>query len=169
MPPFWSPRPATPGPRQRAERFVRALALPLPDAEWAWIEALGVPAAIARREGMWAVRAVGLIVASRDALDDQTVAEVTHALERATVADAGWSDRQAQYLEAHGMRGTGDPVVRRLARVLLAAAGATDAPESLEVAAAFLMRQRVRINGELGQAFGVAQLPEDRPPSAARG
>ncbi|MEN9818087.1 MAG: hypothetical protein RLZ32_1967, partial [Gemmatimonadota bacterium] len=43
------------------------------------------------------------------------------------------------------------------------------APESLEVAAAFLMRQRVRLNGELGQAFGVAQLPEDRPPSAARG
>ncbi len=169
MPPFWSSRPAGPGPRQRAEHFVRALGLPLPDAEWAWIEALGVPTAVARREVTWAVRAVGLIVASRDALDDQTVAEVTHALERATSADAGWSDRRGQYLEAHGARGTGDAVARRLARVLLAAAGVPDAPEPLEVAAAFLMRQRVRLNGELGRAFGVAQLPEDRPPSAARG
>jgi hypothetical protein len=169
MPPFWSPRAATPAPSQRADRFVRALELPLPDAEWAWLVALGVPADIARREVRWAVRAVGLIVASRDALNDQTMAEVTHALDRVTVADAGWANRWSQYLEAHGRRGTGDSVARRLARVLLAAAGAADAPDAVESAAAFLTRQRVRLNGELGQAFGVAQLPEDRPPSAARG
>jgi hypothetical protein len=169
MPLFWSPRPSTPAPRQRAERYVRALELPLPDAERAWLLALGVPSDVARREVTWAVRAVGLIVASRDALDDQTVADVTHALDRVTVADAGWADRWGQYSEAHDTRGTGDSVARRLARVMLAGAGAADSPDAVESAAAFLTRQRVRLNGELGQAFGVAQLPEDRPPSAARG
>ena len=169
MPPFWSRRPAAPGPRQRAERFVQALELPLPDVEGGWLAALGVPGAMATREVRWAVRAIGLIVASRDALDDQTVAEVTHALNRATAADAGWAERRGQYLEAHGARGTGAPVARRLANVLLAGVGVADTPDAVELAVAFLTRQRVRLNGELGRAFGVAQLPEDLPPSAARG
>jgi hypothetical protein len=130
---------------------------------------LGVPTDRAAREVRWAVRAIGLIVASRDALDDQTVAEVSHALDRVTAADAGWAERRGQYLEAHGARGTGDPVARRLAQVLLAGGGVTVTPEAVALAAGFLTRQRVRLNGELGRAFGVAQLPEDLPPSAARG
>jgi len=169
MPPFWSRRAAAPGPRERAEHFVRALELPLPDAERKWMEALGVPTDRAAREVRWAVRAIGLVVASRDALDDQTVAEVTHALDRITAADAGWSDRRGQYLEAHGARGTGEPVARRLALVLLAGGGVAVTPEAVERAAAFLTHQRVRLNGELAMAFGVAHLPEDLPPSAARG
>jgi hypothetical protein len=146
---------------------VRALGAPLPGGEGAWLEALGVASVTAHRELTWATRAIGLIVASRDALDDLTVSEVTHALERATTRDPGWIERCQQYLGAHAERGAAEPVVRRLARVLLAGAGVDPHPAALEAAGTFLARQRIRLNGELGRAFGVANLPDDLPPSAA--
>lgn len=165
----------SPGPRDQAERYVRQLLAPLPSAAVRWLASSGVSAEVAERELAWAVRAIGLIVATRDALDDRTVAEVSHALDRAVArADRGgqggadaWRTRLAAYLEAHAARGTGEPVPRRLARVLLEGAGVHHpAATLLEAAAGEVVAMRVRLNAELGRAFGVASLPDDLPPSA---
>lgn len=155
--------------------YVRHLLAPLTAESWRWLEAQGVPAEVASREMGWAVRAIGLIVASRDALDDRTVSEVSHALDRALGAGGDareggavrWRARLAAYLEAHGARGTGEPVPRRLARVLLDGAGVQHPSSALvEAAGAEVVGLRVRLNAELGRAFGLASLPDDVPPSA---
>lgn len=168
-------RRADSGPRDHAEAYVRHLLAPLPAEAGRWLEAQGVPAEVAAREMGWAVRAIGLIVASRDALDDRTVSEVSHALDRALGAGSDfreggavhWRARWAAYLEAHAARGTGEPVPRRLARVLLDGAGVQHpSPALLEAAGAEVVGLRVRLNAELGRAFGLASLPDDVRPSA---
>lgn len=171
----WRARPGPPGPRERAEAYVRHLLAPPPTEAARWLEALGVPVSVAAREVAWAIRAVGLIVAARDALDDRTAAEVSHALDRALAAGdpvtgdgtVTWRQRQDAYLQAHGARGTGEPVARRLARVLLQGAGVhTPTTAALDAAVAALTAHRMQLNAELGQAFGVASLPDDLPPSS---
>lgn len=172
----WFARNASAEVGAQAVAFVRHLVAPPPADEVRWLQGLGVAPEVARREVGWAIRAVGLIVAARDALDDRTAAQVSHALGRALVAGdpvggatGGWGERMGAYLEAHAARGTGETVARRLAGVLLQGAGVTDAlPDALEQAGALVTRHRVRLNTELGRAFGVASLPDDLPPSALR-
>lgn len=144
----------------------------------AWLaDACGNPAT-AQRELAWARRAIGLIVAERDALDDQTAADVAHQLAPVVSAEAkrdpgqglAWDERWRAYMAALAVRGNPEPPATRLARVLLLGAGLA-APDirQVEMATAFVQTVRAELNENLRAVFGAASLPEDVRPSALRG
>lgn len=119
----------------------------------------------ARWELRYAARALAVVVAERRAHDDRTpslVAAAVHdafaadpnvAPESATLAERQFNDRLAAYRDALQAR-TGEPVATRLARVLLAFAGALRAVrgEGLGVVADLLARTLGRVEAEFGRA-----------------
>ncbi len=128
----------------------------------------------------YAQRAVGLIAAQRDALDDKTASAVSHALsaamslvppvraaERARVTRE-WHARMRLYGDAVAQRGGDGRPIPRLARVLLEVTDARLSDDSLAYATALLDARRTRANEALRKVFGDAVLPEDRPPSELR-
>ena len=162
--------------QEAAERYLAAL-LRVPEAEDVqWLaQVAGASRANVERELGFAQRAIGLIVAERDALDDATAADVAHAIDalvgreasarREQVAD--WADHWREYAEALAARGRAEPPLRRIARVLLRRVGVAD-PDSPQLvrAVGIVTRDRLVANEALREAFGTASLPEDRPPSA---
>ncbi len=159
-----------------AERYVAALLRPPAPDDLAWLMQVGGGTAeSATVELAFAQRAIGLIVAERDALDDRTAADVSHALDAVVAREArqrqgvaaDWAAHWRDYADALASRGRSEAPLRRIARVLLRRAGVAD-PESaaidraLEIVTAF----RHAANAALRDAYGAASLPEDRPPSA---
>lgn len=142
-----------------------------------WLAGLGAHRDLASRELMFARRAVGLIVAERDALDDRTAADVAHQLAPVISAEArrnaefgrAWTDRWRSYTAALAVRGNPEAPATRLARVMLGGAGviAPDA-ETVSRATQFIQDTRAALNEQLRTAFGAASLPEDIRPSALR-
>ncbi|MCU0649645.1 MAG: hypothetical protein MUF00_16765 [Gemmatimonadaceae bacterium] len=150
------------------------------DVQWLAEQSTHGDRARMARELRYAHRAVGLIAAQRDALDDKTASAVAHALsaamplvppvraaERRDVTRE-WQSRMRLYGEALAQRGGDGRPMPRLARVLLEVAGATVAPPTLDHATAILDARRVVANEALRKVFGDAALPDDRPPSAVR-
>ncbi|MBL0172680.1 MAG: hypothetical protein IPP90_18625 [Gemmatimonadaceae bacterium] len=163
--------------RRRADRFLHTLLTPPESADVDWLSALTVRRELAVRELTFARRALGLLVAERDALDDRTAADVAHALaplieaEARKSPDAGsaWAARRRAYSAAMTVRGQSDAPATRFARVLLEGAGLSEpAEEAVVRAAAFVQVTRSQANEALRAAFGVASLPEDVRPSAIR-
>lgn len=161
--------------RRRATYFAGRCA-DAPPVEWlAWCEELCGDPHRARQELALAMRAIGLIVAERDALDDRTVSEVARAMApmlAREVSDtperaAAWGVRWRAYGEAVNRRGVVEAPPYRLGRVLLAAVG-IDAPDDAQLrrAATAVGEMRDRLNAELRRAFGEARLPDDVRPSA---
>lgn len=160
--------------RRRVESYVGQM-LREPDA--ATLHALEslAGAAVARRELRFALLALGLLVAERDALDDQTAADVSHHLAPLLAADAKrdpevgrlWPERWRGYTAALAVRGGPDQPSTRLARVLLAGAGIAN-PTAPQVAllTTFIQDNRAALNDALRSVFGAASLPEDVRPSA---
>lgn len=132
---------------------------------------------VARRELRFALLAIGLIVAERDALDDQTAADVSHQLQPLLAVEARrdpdvgrlWPERWSEYSAALARRGSPDPPPTRLARVLLQGVGVS-APEAalLSRATQFVQDHRAALNDALRAVFGAAALPDDVRPSALR-
>jgi hypothetical protein len=162
---------------RRARVYLGALLAPPPADDLAWLAAQGGVAdvAVAQRELAFARRAVGLIVAERDALDDRTAADVAHALGRVVAAEArrtpasgrAWAERWRAYVRAMAVRGGGESPAARMARVLLAGAGiAAPSRQQLGRVAQVVTTMRVEANAALTAAYGAASLPEDVPPSA---
>lgn len=163
--------------RRRSASYLDAL-LHAPDApDVTWLEGLCGSGDIARRELALARRAIGLIVAERDALDDRTASDVAHQL--AAVLDREvretpamgreWAERWRSYTAALAVRGEAESPSARLARVLLAGAGVLEPrTDDLVRATAFVVATRARANEALRSVFGVASLPEDVRPSALR-
>ena len=163
--------------RQRAERYLSALLSPTDASDIDWLASLIGNRDRAILELGLARRAVGLIVAERDALDDQTASDVAHALmavvdgEARRSPDAGpaWASRWRAYSAALAVRGQVEAPATRLGRVLLEGAGVSEpTAESLERATQFIGTHRARANEVLRAVFGVASLPEDVRPSALR-
>lgn len=164
--------------RRRAARYLATLLDSPPPDEVAWLGAASADRAAAEREIAFARRAIGLIVAERDALDDRTASDVAHGLAEVIAREARgtpeigrrWAERWREYTATLAVRGDGEAPAARLARVLLAGAGVT-APttEQLVRATQFVLATRGRANESLRSAFGVASLPEDVRPSALRG
>lgn len=164
--------------RRRRATYFAARCGDAPPVEWlAWLEEMCGDAGRARRELEFAMRAIGLIVAERDALDDRTVSEVARALaptlarEVATTPDraALWSTRWRAYGDAMNRRGVVEPSAQRLGRVLLGGAGLSDPDDAqLRRAALAVGEIRERLNASLRRAFGEAHLPDDVRPSALR-
>jgi hypothetical protein len=162
--------------QEAAERFLSTLLRPADADDVQWLgEIAGASRDVVERELAFAQRAIGLIVAERDALDDRTAADVAHAIDALVAREAeqrreqvvDWLDHWREYAEALAARGRHEPPLRRIARVLLRRVGVPDplSPQLVRVVG-IVTRDRHVANEALRDAFGTASLPEDRPPSA---
>ncbi|AHG91122.1 hypothetical protein J421_3585 [Gemmatirosa kalamazoonensis] len=169
--------------RRRAAGYVRALHAEPLDDEVAWLAgaAAGGDADHARWEWRYARRALGLLVAQRNALDDRTPSLIAQELSEAftrdpyiavgalTLAERQFNERLAAYRDALASR-SGEPTGTRVARILLAFTGQVrPKPEVLAHAATVLTRYLAEVGSALEHAFGTPSLPEDVPPSAVGG
>ncbi|WP_411280184.1 hypothetical protein [Gemmatimonas sp.] len=142
-----------------------------------WLVSIGVTESVALRELTFATRAIGLIVAERDALDDRTASDVAHQLAPVLNREAKgsvalgreWGERWRAFTAALAVRGNAETPATRIARVLLAGAGVADpSGEQLVRATQFVLDTRSAANLALRGVFGVATLPDDIRPSALR-
>jgi hypothetical protein len=171
--------------RQRAARYVRSLQREPGEVDVLWLSRHGTAGDVdhARWELRYARRALGLVAAQRDALDDRTASAVAHALTASLTRDrnvaAGMlkvAQRQLNvrlrgYTEALASREPGRVARARLGEALLAFArpGVPAAAADVEHAGQLLAGYLAEANEALREEFGVAALPEDRPPSAVGG
>lgn len=175
---FWRRWAAERAERARAEAFVAALSTePAPD-DVAWLAASATDGDLdhARWELRYARRALGLISAQRDALDDRTASLVARALSESLtrdpaiaagklrVAESQLNARLRAYGEALAMReGEGERAGVNLGRALLELAGRRDAAPAEMVArgADLLAGYLVEANEALRASFGDAALPDE--------
>lgn len=163
--------------RKRAAVYLAAIMLPVPPADIAWLQAIaeGQSELLATRELQFARRALGLIVAERDALDDRTASDVAHQLAGIIgqearidqVAGRAWSERWRAYTGALAARGSHESPAARMARVMLAGVGvAAPVSEQLVRGTQYILAVRTSANEALRTAYGAVNLPEDIRPSA---
>lgn len=168
--------------RRRAELFVRDLQCE-PEIETVrWLAHHGANGDVdhARWELRYARRALGLIAAGRDALDDGTASVVGAALAASLRDDPAipapslerverqLAARVRSYSEALNTRRAGVNVISQLGTALLAFSGpGIEAhAEAIEGAAEIMRGYLQEANDGLVERFGAAALPEDRAPSA---
>ncbi len=171
---------SSPDGRRQAAAFARVLwTEPSPeDVDWLAATATGGDADHARWELRYARRALGLLIAQRDAMDDRTGSLVARAITEAMAADpavdpaaAGlaarqFNDRLSAYRDALQQRTAELPGVR-VGRVLLVFAGSVRAARGggLPPAGELMARYLDEANAWLRDAFGTAELPEHERPS----
>lgn len=133
----------------------------------------------ARWELRYARRALGLLTAERDALDDRTASAVARALaesfendrqiapEKRAVAQSQLNARLYAYRLALANRDAHVPTSTRLARTFLTFGGGAELHDgvALERLGAALARYMLDANQSLREVFGTVQLPEDIAPS----
>jgi hypothetical protein len=178
---LWHRWRAARGREGRAAAYVAGLTAEPSAGDVAWLTEYGTggDADHARWELRYARRALGMVTAQRDALDDRTASEVARALEEAMEADPvvapdrrriasrQLNARLRAYAEAVGRReapGTG----HHLGRALLEFAGRS-APANEELIARagdIASRYLEEANVALRDCYGAAALPEDVAPSA---
>lgn len=164
------------GERSRASRYVVALLEePAPgDAEWLSAHAAAGDLDHARWELRYARRAMGLLAAERDALDDRTASVVSAALTRAMDRDPlvapdrreiAWrqfNTRLSAYGDALAERGGSESTTLRLGRVLLGFAGSfAPMPQDLATAGTLVTGYLAGASDALRAAFGTAELPAE--------
>lgn len=163
--------------RKQATIYLAAITQPVAPADVDWLTRLAPNSdeRLAERELQFARRALGLIVAERDALDDRTASDVAHQLagvisaeaRRDAVAGRAWSERWRAYTSALAARGSTESPAARLARVMLAGSSVEQpTPEQLLRATQFILTVRAGANEALRTTYGSASLPEDVRPSA---
>ena len=170
--------------RDHAAAFVAALSSEPADEDVQWLatQAAGGDLDHARWELRYARRALGLLSAQRDALDDRTASAVARELASALardpnvargklrVAERQLNARLRAYAEALSNRegaGTG----WHLGRTLLRFAGRKEGSSAEDVARAsdLVSRYLGEANASLREHFGAPSLPEDAVPSSLRG
>ena len=168
--------------RRRAAAFVGVLEREPDEADVRWLAEHGTRGDVdhARWELRYARRAIGLLVAERDALDDRTASVVAGALGDALdrdrnvaagkrpVARQQLNDRLRVYGDALKQREPGLTSGERLGRVLLRFAGAEGDRAAVARAGELIAGYMSAANEALRREFGDASLPEDVPPSAVR-
>lgn len=163
--------------RKRATVYLSAITQHISPSDVEWLTKIAPQhdARLATRELQFARRAIGLIVAERDALDDRTASDVAHQLagvigaeaRQDAVAGRAWSERWRSYTSALAARGSAESPAARLARVMLEGAGIDQpSPEQLLRATQYILAVRTSANEALRTAYGSASLPEDVRPSA---
>lgn len=165
---------------RRSAAFADALmAEPAPaNVEWLSAGATRGDVDHARWELRYVRRALGILVAQRDALDDRTPSAVLRALsermERDGNVDAALrelSERQfnarlSAYRDAFTSRGLGTPALRVAQNLLAFAGGPIRADDPVVTHGATLVADYVQwARGHLRATFGEAELPEDVVPS----
>jgi hypothetical protein len=134
----------------------------------------------ARWEWRYARRALGLLAAERDALDDLTASVVSAALARALrrneqiapenreMAAKQFNMRLSAYRDVLVERGASESSSQRLGRVLLQFAGNDNPPAALlSDAGRRIAVYLVEASDTLRSTFGAASLPDNIAPSAA--
>jgi hypothetical protein len=148
------------------------------DVDWLSTDATRGDVDHAQWELRYLKRALGILVAQRDALNDRTPSEVLRALlhrmqkdrhidaELHDLAERQFNARLSAYRDAFTSRGSGSPVLR-VAQNLLAFSGGpirSDDP-AVKRGADLVGEYLAAANGSLQAAFGKVQLPEDVAPS----
>lgn len=123
-------------------------------------------------------RALGILVAQRDALDDRTPSEVLRTLvarmerdpnvdgELRELATRQFDARLSAYRDAFTSRGHGTPATRVAQNMLAFAGGPIRADDPVVVRGAALVAEYLASASDaLRASFGTAELPEDVPPS----
>lgn len=166
--------------RRKAEQYVSDLAGEPAASDVAWLAARATRGDEdhARWELRYARRAIALLVAQRDALDDRTSSAVAGVLaeaferderidsDRRDLAERQFNARLSAYRDAMGAR-VPDATIR-LGQTLIAFAGGSfrDADADVRRAGEILSAYTRESNEALRAVFGVATLPENVPPSA---
>ena len=131
----------------------------------------------ARWELRYARRAVALLVAERDALDDRTGSLVAREMRQALQMDRGvaagmvavaerqLNQRLTSFRNAIADRSSGDPPELRVSRVLLDRVGVREMSGNVAKGAVVVRRYFESAQDALRRAFGIASVPEDVPPS----
>ena len=132
----------------------------------------------ARWELRYLRRALGVLVAQRDALDDRTHSLVLRALmdrmhrdpnvdaELRELAERQFNARLSAYRDAVTARGHGTPLLRIAQNLLAFSGGPIRASDPVvQQGADLVLAYRTAANDALRQAFGTAELPEDVAPS----
>ncbi len=155
------------------------MAEPAP-ADVAWLTDAGTrgDADHASWELRYVRRALGILVAQRDALDDRTPSEIVRALgvrmardpqvarELRELAERQFDARLGAYRDAFTLRGYGAPAVRVAQNLLAFAGGPIRAEDPAVVRGAQLVTEYLAASAEsLRACFGTVELPEDVPPS----
>lgn len=163
--------------KRRADRYLAALLTPPSADEIGWLAGLSGSRPNAERELVFMRRAIGLIVAERDALDDRTASDVAHALSAITEAESRrsaeqgreWVSRWRSYSAAMALRGQPEAPATRLAKVMLEGATVLNpSADALDRAVQTVHSARGQANELLRDVFGVASLPDDVRPSALK-
>lgn len=168
--------------QRKADSYVASLMREPADADVEWLtkSATKGDADHARWELRYARRALGLIVAQRDALDDKTGSAVARTLADAMardrsvdastieIAERQFNARISAYRDGLDARSSPTPVSTRLGQTLFAFSGGAfrDAKEDVARGGDLLASYAAEANDALRAAFGTAQLPENLPPSA---
>jgi hypothetical protein len=167
--------------RARAAAYVAALFADPSDDDVRWLASQGTAgdADHARWELRYAKRALGLLTAQRDALDDRTGSAVAAALGRALARDAAIAPGRLRVAERQlnaRLRAYGDALVSRegagtgwhLGRALLEFAGRREgsSPEAVARAGDVLARYLAESNEALREHFGAPRIADDIPAKA---
>lgn len=169
--------------QRKAEQFVAALAAEPDAGDVSWLASIATRGDEdhARWELRYARRALGLLVAQRDALDDRTGSIVARALgdaferdarigtDRRDLAERQFNARLSAYRDAMGARVS--DAAPRLGQTLLAFSGGSfrDVDDNVTRAGTLLDAYAKDANEALRSVFGTAALPEHIPPSAVAG
>ena len=169
------------GVQRKAAAYVASLMREPDDADVEWLSRSATKGDTdhARWELRYARRALGLIVAQRDALDDKTGSAVARELSDAVgrdhnvdastveIAERQFNARISAYRDGLDSRASGISVATRLGKTLFAFSGGSfrSATDELTRGGVLLERYVVEANQALRDAFGTARLPEDIPPS----
>ena len=169
--------------QRKAEQFVQQLIAEPEAADVAWLATTATKGDEdhARWELRYARRALGLLVAQRDALDDRTGSLVARALgdafgrddrigtDRRELAERQFNARLSAYRDALAARIS--DVSPRLGQTLLAFSGGSfrDVDANVTRAGNLLDAYAKGANESLRTVFGTAALPENVPPSALAG
>jgi hypothetical protein len=148
------------------------------DVQWLAADATRGDVDHAQWELRYLRRALGILVAQRDALDDRTPSEALRALlhrmrkdrhvddELMELAERQFNARLGAYRDAFTSRGHGAAAMR-VAQNLLAFSGGPirgDDP-AVQRGTTVVIDYLAGANAALRESFGAAQLPEDLPPS----
>jgi hypothetical protein len=166
--------------QRKADQYVSALAVEPAGDDVSWLAQAATRGDEdhARWELRYARRAIGLLVAQRDALDDRTASLVARALsdaferdhridrDRRELAERQFNARLSAYRDALGAR-VADSAVR-LGQTLLAFSGGSfrDIDGNVRRGGEVLAVYEKEANQTLRNFFGTAALPENVPPSA---
>jgi len=151
------------------------------DVEWLAAAATHGDTDHATWELRYARRAIGLITAQRDALDDRTASIVARVIAEALARDQNIASAMAETAERQfnarlsayrdGLAAkAGAPTQIRMGQTLFAFSGGSFKKQdaNIERAGDLLARYLAEANEALRASFGTAVLPDNVPPSAAR-